>query len=223
GVDTTALAGYIELIQSLDQQQSTPDTDTDTHADTETAPPLRAILSRWLERSQIKTTAAPHFGMGLPRYTTFTSPIRKYTDFLVHRAIKACLHNKMAREIAEPQLTQLQEQLDRSRQAVQLAEQWLKCEYLQKAQAFTHRGKIAHINSSGFTVRLDDNGIEGFVDTRQLPEKYSFDASALRLSTGNRVYQLEQTVDIAVTSIDLKKRAINFQLLNTHAAAPETP
>src|SRR5690606_8196690 len=95
GVDTTTLAGYIELIQSLDQQQVAAD--TDTHTGTETAPPLRAILSRWLERSQIKTTAAPHFGMGLPRYTTFTSPIRKYSDFLVHRAIKACLHNKIAR------------------------------------------------------------------------------------------------------------------------------
>ena len=100
-----------------------------------------------------------------------------------------------------------------NRQAVQLAEQWLKCLYLQKSAALTHRGTIAHINSSGFAVRLDDSGIEGFVDTRQLPEKYSFDASSLRLSTGSRVYQLEQSVDVAVAAIDLKKRSISLQLL----------
>jgi VacB/RNase II family 3'-5' exoribonuclease len=206
GNDITTLAGYIDLIQSLDRQPAGAET-----------PPLRAILSRWLERSRIATEPSPHFGMGLPRYTTFTSPIRKYSDFLVHRAITAHLRGKQAPAVSSLQLTALQEQLDKGRQAVQLSEQWLKCVYLQKAQALTHRGVITHVNSSGFTVRLDDSGIEGFVDTRQLPEKYSFDANTLRLTTstdsGTRVYQLDQSVDVAVAAIDLKKRSINFQLV----------
>jgi ribonuclease R len=206
GNDTTTLAGYIDLIQSLDRQPAGAD-----------APPLRAILSRWLERSRIATEATPHFGMGLPRYTTFTSPIRKCSDLLVHRAIKAHLRGKPAPAVAPEQLAALQERIDLGRQAVQLSEQWLKCVFLQKAPELTHRGVITHVNSSGFTVRLEHSGIEGFVDTRQLPEKYSFDANTLRLTTssdgGTRVYQLEQNVDVAVTAIDLKKRSINFQLV----------
>ncbi|MET0379038.1 MAG: VacB/RNase II family 3'-5' exoribonuclease [Spongiibacteraceae bacterium] len=199
--DTTVLAQYIDLIQALDNMPAT-------------APPLRAILSRWLERSQLATSATPHFGMGLPRYTTFTSPIRKYSDFLVHRAIKARLQHKKSAAITPEQLAQMQERLDRSRQAAHLAEQWLKCVYLQKLPAKTVLpGTIAHINSSGFTVRLDATGIEGFVDTRLLPEKYSFDANTLRLSSGGRVYQLEQPIDVTVSAIDVKKRSINFAMV----------
>ena len=199
--DTTVLAQYIDLIQALDNLPTS-------------APPLRAILSRWLERSQLTTSPAPHFGMGLPRYTTFTSPIRKYSDFLVHRAIKAKLHNKKSPAITAEQLAHMQDRSDRSRQAAHLANQWLKCVYLQKLPAQTVlNGTIAHINSSGFVVRLDDTGIEGFVDTRLLPEKYSFDANALRLNTGDRVFNLEQPIEVTVSAIDVKKRSINFAMV----------
>jgi ribonuclease R len=207
--DTTQLAQYVDLIQALDN----------VPAD---APPLRAVLSRWLERSQIATTAAPHFGMGLPRYTTFTSPIRKYSDFVVHRAIKAKLQNKKSQPLNAEQLTQLQERLDRGRQASHLAEQWLKCTYLQKLPAnAVLQGTIAHINSSGFVVRLDDTGIEGFVDTRQLPEKYSFDVNTLRLTTGTQVYQLEQPIAVTIALIDVKKRSINFAMVAQQQAMAE--
>jgi VacB/RNase II family 3'-5' exoribonuclease len=207
GNDTTQLPQYIDLIQALDR----------VPAD---GPPLRAVLSRWLERSRLVTAAAPHFGMGLPRYTTFTSPIRKYSDFLVHRAIKAKLHDKKPAALNTEQLAQLQERLDRGRQASQLAEQWLKCMYLQQLPAKTTlTGTIAHINSSGFTVRLDETGIEGFVDTRQLPEKYSFDANTLRLSTGTRIYQLEQPIEVTISAIDVKKRSINFAMIAEQALA----
>ncbi len=199
--DTTVLAQYIDLIQALDNLPTS-------------APPLRAILSRWLERSQLTTSPAPHFGMGLPRYTTFTSPIRKYSDFLVHRAIKAKLHNKKSPEITAEQLVHMQDRSDRSRQAAHLANQWLKCVYLQKLPAQTVlNGTIAHINSSGFVVRLDDTGIEGFVDTRLLPEKYSFDVNALRLNTGDRVFNLEQPIEVTISAIDVKKRSINFAMV----------
>ena len=209
-VDVSTLPGYISLIQSLDKLS-----DATNAAE---LPPLRAIFSRWLERSQLSTNTAPHFGMGLARYATFTSPIRKYSDFLNHRAIKARLLGKSLPALTAAQLTKMQEQLDRGRQAANLVEQWLKCVYLQKSAALTHRGTISHINSSGFSVRLDDSGIEGFVDTRQLPEKYSFDAATLRLSTGARIYQLEQPIEVTVSAIDLKKRSINFQMINEQAS-----
>lgn len=203
--DVTRLPDYINLIQALDSM--TPEAPADT-----SPLPMRAILSRWLTRSQLSTTAAPHFGMGLTRYTTFTSPIRKFSDFFVHRAIKARLHGKKLPALSPQQLAHVQEQTDHSRQAAQLAEQWLKCAYLQQQPADTvYQGTIAHINSSGYMVRLDDTGIEGFVDTRLLPEKYSFDAATLRLNTGTRLYQLEQPIAVTVTAIDLKKRSVNFQ------------
>lgn len=228
--DVTRLADYIDLIQTLDL--ATP-SDTVTEASIEaaieapgkTTPlPVRAVLSRWLTRSQLSTTAAPHFGMGLTRYTTFTSPIRKFSDFFVHRAIKARLQGKKLAALSPQQLAHVQLQTDHSRQAAHLAEQWLKCAYLQQQPADTvYQGTIAHINSSGYTVRLDNTGIEGFVDTRLLPEKYSFDAATLRLNTGAKTYQLEQAIAVRVTTIDLRKRSINFEEVTPDSATAAEP
>lgn len=195
-LDFTTAEGYLALIQTLEQ--------------TPAELPLRAILSRSLERSRLQRHTAPHFGMGLPAYTTITSPIRKYGDFLLHRAIKAKLAGGEPAPIDDEQLAQLQQSGERARQAGRLAEQWLHCLWLQQQPVGVHAGDISHINSNGFTVRLRESGVEGFVDTRQLPDKYSFDQVALRLSGAGRTYQLEQAVAVTVAGIDVKKRSIQF-------------
>ncbi len=82
-------------------------------------------------------------------------------------------------------------------------------------------GEIAHVTSSGIVVRLLDNGIEGFVDTRHCGEKFSFDNVYMRLSSATRQFELEQRVAVTVSAIDLKRRSINFQLVadTTNATA----
>lgn len=181
-------------------------------ADIEHALPLRAILSRSLERSALRTQAAPHFGMGLPCYTTITSPIRKYGDFLLHRLIKAKLRGEQPPVFDQAELDRIQERADRARQAALLAEQWLKCQYLEQQPKGPHRGEVCHVTSSGFVVRLSDTGIEGFVDTRHSGVKCSFDTTTLRLTCGERVFQLDQPVEVEVAAIDMKKRSISFKV-----------
>ena len=204
--------------------------------------PLRAIFMRSLERSQFSATAAPHFGMGLERYITATSPIRKYNDFLVHRLIKAKLRGTAPPALKDALLAQLQDVGDRVRQAGKLAEQWLNCEYLiglgaglagapgetagsaEKAgetpalptEAFA--GEIVHVTSSGLVVRLLENGIEGFLDTRHSGEKFSFDNVHMRLTSASHRFELEQPIEVKVAAIDLKRRSISFQL----ATSPDT-
>ena len=78
--DFTELSQYQQLISGI--------------KDEELNFPVRSVLSRMLERGKLNNQPKPHFGMGLERYTTFTSPIRKYTDLLVHRLIKNKLQNK---------------------------------------------------------------------------------------------------------------------------------
>lgn len=201
--DIGTRAGYTAVLQALE------------HSDNPL--PLRAILLRSLERSQLHGRAAEHFGLGLPCYTTITSPIRKYSDLLAHRAIKAKLRGATAPALAEPLLAQLQEQNDRARQASWLAERWLECRHLQQQLQGQPAdtlltGTICHVNSSGFTVRLPDTGIEGFVDLRGTGEKFSFDQVYLRLSSAARQFQLEQDVAVSVAAIDMTKRSIAFQL-----------
>lgn len=217
-VDVAALDGFVALQRTLAEN---------------TYPlPLRAIFMRSLERSQFSAQGAPHFGMGLPRYITATSPIRKYHDFLVHRALKAKLRGQPTPQFKDALLAQLQDVGDRVRQAGKLAEQWLNCDYLlalagakptdEKPALPTEvfPAEIVHVTSSGLVVRLLANGIEGFVDTRHSGEKFSFDNVHMLLTSASHRFELEQRIDVVVSAIDVKRHAINFAL--APAASPDS-
>ena len=92
--------------------------------------PLRTMVNRMLARAELSTEAGPHMGMAMDCYSNCTSPLRKYTDYLVHRQIKAALHQGDTRQLEKAQLASLGERLARVRKASQEAELWLKCEYL---------------------------------------------------------------------------------------------
>lgn len=201
-MDVRALDGYKTLMQQLGNLQHPL--------------PLREILFRSLERSQFSAQPTPHFGMGLPAYTTVTSPIRKFNDYLLQRALKAKLRGEQEELFSPELIAQIQDCSDRARQASNLAQQWLDCDYLQtlhqQQPTQIYRAEIVHVTSSGIVVRLLDNGIQGMVDTRHSGEKYSFDVVYMRLSSATKQFQLTEQVDVTVANIDMKKRAINFQL-----------
>lgn len=196
--DLATLDGYVTVARSC--------------AEAASEVPLHAVLVRSLERSQLSATPQPHFGMGLPRYTTITSPIRRWGDLLGHRAIKAKLRGEVPPALPDETLAMLQQQIDRTRQASHLAEQWLKCEYLARDGKGPFAGTIAQVNSRGFTVRLDATGIDGFVELARGAEKFSFDPAALALSSPLRTFRLEQPVRVTVQSVDIKRRSIRFVL-----------
>lgn len=215
--DAQTLPGYIALMQNLATSQHEL--------------PLREILFRSLERSQFSSKPEPHFGMGLPCYTTVTSPIRKFNDYLLQRAIKAKLRGESAPPISAEQIAQLQDCSDRARQASNLAQQWLDCDYLLQQQLLqqqqsqptqVYRGEIVHVTSSGIVVRLLDNGIQGLVDTRNSGVKFSFDNVYMKLSSATQQFQLNQQVEVTVANVDMKKRAISFALAAAEPAQPST-
>ncbi len=209
-VDFSTPEGYRQLMKAIDDEALDF--------------PLRPVLSRLLERSRFSTTAQPHYGMGLAAYTTFTSPIRKFSDLLIHRIIKAKLHQEQkpqqeqnAQQPSIPAIEQdavqaLQQAQDNARQAKSQLEQWLKCQYMEERVGQTFEGTVSQINSNGFTVRINDLLVEGFVETRQLPEKYSFDPMRLKLTSKSRTIQLEQAISIVVQEVDCNRRSIRYTL-----------
>lgn len=179
--------------------------------------PVKSVLSRLLERGRLSAALAPHHGMGLSCYTSFTSPIRRYSDLIVHRLIKAQLRQQTVNYPDQGQLDTLQQSLDSSRQASQQMEQWLKCQFLQDQQGKTASGVISQINSRGFTVRLADTGIEGFVETRSLNKKFSFDPMRLKLNNEALSLQLDMPVEVVITEVDSSQRSIRFTLAEAAA------
>lgn len=199
-------AGYRQLLQAID--------------DDALDYPLRAVLSRLLERSRLSAAPKPHHGMGLDCYTTITSPIRKYQDLVAHRILKARLRQQSVPAPDNRLLEGLQASQDSARQARWQMEQWLKCQYMEALVGKTFDGVVTQINSNGYTVRLDEHLIEGFVETRQLPEKFSFDPMRLRLKSQGGVIELNQPVTVTVARVDSRQRSIQFVPADAASATP---
>ncbi len=190
-LDPTTVEGYREIMRCL--------------STTDHKLPLRGMVNRLLTRAGLSQEPGPHMGMALETYTNCTSPLRKYVDFLVHQQIKALLHQQPADRVNPALLADLAERLLNSRTATLEAERWLAGKYLARlasAGEVVFRGRITHVNSSGFTVRLEDSGLEGFVDLRKDPEKFSYDKWTASLTSTTRRFQLEQSVELRFVDVD---------------------
>ncbi len=161
--------------------------------------PLRGMVNRLLTRAVFSTSPAEHMGMALQSYTNFTSPLRKYLDFLVHRQIKSILAGNAGDLVSDAQLESSAAAIARSRSATLAAERWLTANYLDRCKAegqTRFSGEVCHVTSAGFTVRLAGLGLEGQVDLRKDPEKFSFDKWTASLTSTTRRLQLGQNVDV---------------------------
>ena len=182
------LDGYRQVLATLAQPHNTL--------------PLRSMVNRLLTRAELSRVPSEHMGMALQAYTNFTSPLRKAVDFLVHLQIKSVLAGQGNTSVDSQWLSTISKSLGRCREATQSAERWLAANYLKGlAEAGNQRfsGHVSHITSSGYTVKLDDNGLEGLVDLRKDAEKFSFDKWTASLTSTTRRFQLGQSVEVEFT------------------------
>ncbi|MDK9556134.1 VacB/RNase II family 3'-5' exoribonuclease [Marinobacter sp. M216] len=200
-VDANSADGFRQLMKHTEQLEAEV--------------PVKAIISRQLARAELGFKAGPHQGMGLDAYTTFTSPLRKFSDFYVHRLIKSALWDTPMTALTEDQLESLQQAQIRARQAANSLEAWLKSDFARTLGDETLNGIISRTVPAGFFVRLDANGLEGFVSCKDLEGKYGFDPVTLRLihNKNGRIFQIEQSVKVRFAGVDEERRQINFELV----------
>jgi len=210
GVDAHQAEGFRRLMKETDSLEAEV--------------PVKAILSRQLARAELSFKPAPHQGMGLDAYTTFTSPLRKFSDFYVHRLIKAALWDTPMKALTEDQLEALQAAQIRARQAANSLESWLKSDFAKTLGEEPMAGVISRTVPAGFFVRLDANGLEGFVSCKDLDGKYSFDPVTMRLihNKNGRIFQLEQPVTVSFSGVDDERRQINFKLVEAQEIASQS-
>ncbi|GAB2795095.1 exoribonuclease II [Halomonas shantousis] len=127
---------------------------------------LDARLRRFQGYTNMSAQPGPHFGLGLPAYATWTSPIRKYGDMVNHRLIKRVLNKESAPAEASATLTeQLTERRRLNRMAERDVKDWLYVRYLTPAatEGTTFDAEIIDIRRGGMRVRLVANGATAFV------------------------------------------------------------
>ncbi|MGA2654927.1 MAG: ribonuclease R, partial [Gammaproteobacteria bacterium] len=142
---------------------------------------LQTVLLRSMAQAQYSPENIGHFGLAYESYTHFTSPIRRYPDLLVHRAIRAAIQNKK-REIQdmESKMQLCAEHCSmterRADEATRDVTTWLKCEYMLDKVGETFTGIISGVTGFGLFVELKDIYVEGLVHVSTLAnDYYTFD------------------------------------------------
>ncbi|GAA3963715.1 ribonuclease R family protein [Allohahella marinimesophila] len=183
--------------------------------------PVFAILSRLQTRSRLTTTPAPHHSMGLSQYLTVTSPLRKYADLCTQRVLCA-LSGEGRVSAAKVDIDALSASLLNGRRAVALAEQKLQQHFAAGLSGQRFTATIVQVNGSGFIARIEDNGVEGFVDLGALPQaKFRLDSTYFRQVGQQISFMLDQSVDIIVKGLDKESGRVLFDLAEDVAA--DTP
>ncbi|MDZ4201493.1 MAG: ribonuclease R [Gallionella sp.] len=181
---------------------------------------LQTVMLRSLRQAKYEPENVGHFGLGYEAYTHFTSPIRRYPDLLVHRAIKAVLHGKQYKPAqkwdelgAHCSMTER-----RADDATRDVEAWLKCFYMRDHLGSVFTGTVSSVTGFGMFVSLDDLYVEGLVHISELgKDYYHFDAAKHQLlgeRTGQR-YRLGDRVQVRVVKVDMESTKVDFVLHDT--------
>jgi ribonuclease R len=141
--------------------------------------PDRWIFEMLVLRSLTQAVYSPankgHFGLALPRYMHFTSPIRRYADLVVHRAIKSVLHGKSS-TMTEDWLIACGEQISMTERRAESVgwgvEGWLKCEYVADRVGEVFDGVVMGVTEFGLFVELSGFYVQGLLHISELGSDY---------------------------------------------------
>ncbi|MEX0959760.1 MAG: ribonuclease R [Burkholderiales bacterium] len=177
---------------------------------------LQTVMLRSLRQAVYSPENVGHFGLAYEAYTHFTSPIRRYPDLLIHRAIKATLRGKrydpgdwhaLGKHCSETER--------RADDATRDVEAWLKCWYMQDRVGEQFTGSVSGVAAFGIFVALDEVYVEGMVHVSELGADYfHFDAAKHQLlgeRTGQR-FRLADRVEVKLVRVDLEQSRLDFVL-----------
>jgi len=178
---------------------------------------LQTVMLRSLRQAMYSPDNVGHFGLAYEHYTHFTSPIRRYPDLLVHRAIKAVLAREKYTPVGDWEQIGLHCSATERRadEATRDVENWLKCFFMKERIGEAFDGTISAVTGFGIFVALDTIYIEGLVHVSELGADYfQFDNikhQMLGERTGQR-FRLGDRVRVKLVRADLETNKIDFVL-----------
>ncbi len=174
-------------------------------------------LARYDEKNQ------GHFGLATENYAHFTSPIRRYPDLVVHRALRALRHGGKRAPAALPMAEMGLHLSERERLATDAERElieWKKVRFMAGKVGERFHGVITGVQSFGLFVELDEFYVQGLVHVSTMSDDfYQFDERAHLLRGGNRgaTYRMGDRTLIQVARVDQDRRQIDFMLVGMPA------
>lgn len=220
-----ALRDFLSFIKLIDKQKHlvTPgDFNHVLHKVKDT--PQHVMVSEMVLRSQQQAMYSPsnhgHFGLGLTHYSHFTSPIRRYADLIVHRALISAfnLGNDGLAEAQKQNLGQIANHISEREKEAEAAEREVISRYLSlyllESEQLHFAGRISSITAFGMFVHIDENGITGMVPVASMPDFFVYNevAHELKGRSSGMIYRLGDRVDVELNDVNVLTGQITFHL-----------
>jgi len=179
---------------------------------------VKVAVLRSMNRAVYSARAGKHFGLAKRIYAHFTSPIRRYPDLVLHRALAAASKRGT---YAKDELEAIASNCSRTEQAADEAERSLieikkyrfLARELDRKKPQIHDAVVVNVMNFGMFVELLDLQVEGLVHVSAISDRFvTYDQRKRTLHAGNEVYGLGRKVKVFIVKVDFDKRQIDFNL-----------
>jgi ribonuclease R len=185
--------------------------------------PIAFLMLRTMQKARYAPENLGHFGLAASSYTHFTSPIRRYPDLVVHRALRAARHATLSaderEELAEdlPEIARHTSEMERrADDAERELLQWKKVKFMADKVGDEFEGYITGVAAFGLFVELVEHFVEGLVHVSTMADDYYRfvdNAHLLRGEHTEKVYRLGDKANVQVVRVNMELRQIDLGLV----------
>lgn len=198
-------------------------------AETEHAIFINEVILRSQAQAVYSSQNLGHFGLNLRRYAHFTSPIRRYADLIVHRALIAAQQlgkDGLSSDVTVGELDVIGERISAAERRAMAAEREtidrLIAHHLADKVGATFAGRISGVTRSGLFIKLDETGADGFVPVSTIGADYFRQDETRHALVGERTgetHRLGDTVEVKLVEAAAVAGALRFELLSEGSSA----
>ena len=185
--------------------------------------PIAFLMLRTMQKARYAPENLGHFGLAASSYTHFTSPIRRYPDLVVHRALRAVRHAAFSDEAREDAVEELPETARHTSEMERRADdaerellQWKKVKFMADKVGDEFEGYVTGVAAFGLFVQLVEHYVEGLVHVSTMADDYYRfidNSHTLRGENTQKIYRLGDKVKVQVIRVNMDVRQIDLGLV----------
>ncbi len=186
--------------------------------------PIAALMLRTMQKARYDPESLGHFGLAAEHYTHFTSPIRRYPDLVVHRALREVRHSTISdarREELDDELPDIAKHTSEMERRADEAErellQWKKVRFMADKVGDEFHGFVTGVAAFGLFVELIEHFVEGLVHISSMADdyyRYIEQQHMLRGENTKRLFRLGDKVTVQVVRVDMERRQVDLGLVD---------